>query len=128
MNSEEGAQKLHTDVVSRATQIRLNASDWSCCLGNLLQTISETLNVISMEFLRSFIRRRFAGKLVVASRNNGCSLRLLASMNVVVILTNTMPFSIFFIFYSFGWCPFGFVRHYNLRTSPESKNDNSYNK
>ena len=33
-------------------------------------------HVISMEFLRSFLRRHFAGKPVVASRNVGCFLRL----------------------------------------------------
>ena len=32
--------------------------------------------VISMEFLRSFLRRHFAGKPVVASRNVGCFVRL----------------------------------------------------
>ena len=32
---------------------------------------------ISMEFLRSFLRRHFAGKPLVASRNVGCFLRLL---------------------------------------------------
>ena len=34
-----------------------------------------------MEFLRSFLRRHFAGKLVVASRNVGCFLRLYINLN-----------------------------------------------
>ena len=49
-------------------------------VGNLLQPIRNTTQiwrVISMEFLRSFLRRHFAGKPVVASRNVGCFLRLL---------------------------------------------------
>ena len=45
-----------------------NASDWSYRVGNLLQPIrSGKWRVISMEFLRSFLRRYFAGKAMVAS-------------------------------------------------------------
>ena len=36
------------------------------------------VHVISMEFLRSLLRRRFAGAQVATSRNVGCFLRLMA--------------------------------------------------
>ena len=56
------------------------ATDWSCT-GEICFSQSEALPRsgewhISMEFLRSFIRRHFAGKPVVASWNVGCFLRL----------------------------------------------------
>ena len=56
-----------------------SASNW---VGNLLYpirrrtTTHDYWHVISMEFLRSFLRRHFAGKPVAASRNIGCFLRL----------------------------------------------------
>ena len=37
-----------------------------------------------MEFLRSFLRRHLAGKLVVASRNAGCFLRLFPRVNAML--------------------------------------------
>ena len=57
-----------------------SASDWSCRVGNLLQPIRNTIqilvvNVIRMEFLRSFLRLHFAVKPEVASQNVGCFLR-----------------------------------------------------
>ena len=51
-------------------------SDWSCRAGNLIQPIRSTTQVISMEFLRSFLRRHLAGKPMIASLNVGCFLRL----------------------------------------------------
>ena len=57
-----------------------SASDWSCRVGNFLQPIRNTIqilvvNVIRMEFLRSFLRLHFAVKPEVASQNVGCFLR-----------------------------------------------------
>ena len=43
-------------------------------------------HVISMEFLHSFLRRNFAGKTVVASRNVGCFLTIPTGMLIFVIL------------------------------------------
>ena len=56
-----------------------SASDWSCRVGNLIQPIRSTAQlwegcVISMEFLRSFLRLHLAGKPVVASPNVDCFL------------------------------------------------------
>ena len=78
-----------------------STSDWSRSLGNLLQPIRNTRQIWVVKchqygISSSFIRRHFAGKLVVASQNDGCFLRLLASMIVVVIITNTMPFALIF--------------------------------
>ena len=75
----------YPDLASATWEIYFNQSETLARSGQW--------NVISMEFLRSFIRRHFAGKPVVVSQNDGCFLRLLASMIVVVILTNTMPFA-----------------------------------
>ena len=52
------------------------ASDWSCRIANLFQPS----RVISMEFLRSFLRRHLMGKPVVASPNVGSFLRLISSI------------------------------------------------
>ena len=60
MTSEERAQKFYTDDVSLP-----RSSYW---------------HVISIEFLRPFLRGHFAGKPVVASLNVGCFLRLTLAM------------------------------------------------
>ena len=59
----------------------VSTSDWSCRVENLLWPIICTYQIWavtlhSMQFLRSFLRRHFAGKPVVASRNVNCFLRL----------------------------------------------------
>ena len=55
------------------------ASDWSCREGNLLQPVRSTtqiwVGVISMESLRSFLRRFYAGKPLLASWKVGCFLK-----------------------------------------------------
>ena len=66
------------------------ASDWSYREENSLQPITSNAHVwevyaISMEFLRSFLRRHFAGKTVVASRNVDSFLRLSNIINAVLI-------------------------------------------
>ena len=58
-----------------------SASDWLCRAGIFFQPIRRTTKiwavyVISMEFLRSLLRRRFARAQVATSRNVGCFLRL----------------------------------------------------
>ena len=60
MTFEERAQKFYTDDVSLP-----RSGYW---------------HVISMEFLRQFLRGHFAGKPVVASLNVGCFLRLTLTM------------------------------------------------
>ena len=78
MTSEKRAQYFHTDDVS----LPRSASDWSCHVGNLLSPMrsSTQIWVVThhqyMEFLRSFLRRHFVGKPVVASQNVSCFLRL----------------------------------------------------
>ena len=56
-----------------------SASDWSCREGNLLQPVRNTtqiwVGVISMESLRSFLRRFYAGKPLLASWKVGCFLK-----------------------------------------------------
>ena len=56
-----------------------SASDWSCREGNLLQPVRSTtqiwVGVISMESLRSFLRRFYAGKPLLASWKVGCFLK-----------------------------------------------------
>ena len=75
MTSEKRAQKFHTDDAS------LHRSGW--LIGRAASTNQKHLipssgkwHVISMEFLRLFLRRHFAWKPVVASRNVGCFLWL----------------------------------------------------
>jgi len=58
-----------------------SASDWSCRVGNWIRPIRSTtqiwvMSVISMEFLRLFLRRHWAGKPLIASPNVGCFLKL----------------------------------------------------
>ena len=58
-----------------------SASDWLCREGIFFQPIRSTtkiwvVHVISMEFLLSVLRRRFARAKVATSRNVGCFLRL----------------------------------------------------
>ena len=48
--------------------------------------------VISMEFLRSFLRRHFAGKQVVASRNVDCFLRLQTILFLSLITGGALSF------------------------------------
>jgi len=61
MTSEERALKFYTEDVSLP-----RSGYWHV--------------MISMEFLRPFLRGHFAGKPVVASRNFGCFLRLTLAM------------------------------------------------
>ena len=86
-----------TPSVARILSIDVTSSGHACKEGNLIKmlhlltisiiqykaekaTRSTTkiwvVNVISMEFLRSFLRRRFARAQVATSRNVGCFLRL----------------------------------------------------
>ena len=64
----------HPDLVS--------ASDWLCGVGNLIQPIRGTTQILvvtrhqMMQFLPSFLRRHLAGKPVVESPNVDCFLRL----------------------------------------------------
>ena len=56
-----------------------SASDWSCRSWNCFnqsEALPWVVHVISMEFRRSFLRRHFAGKPILASRNVGCFLKL----------------------------------------------------
>ena len=58
-----------------------SASDWSCCVENLPQPIRSTTSLSSERHQYEIsalvsVRRHFAGKPVVASRNVGCFLRL----------------------------------------------------
>ena len=58
-----------------------SASDWPCCMGNLIQPIRGTSQIWvethhQYEFLHSFPRHHLAGKPVVASPNVNCFLRL----------------------------------------------------
>ena len=58
-----------------------SASDWLCRDGFFFQSIRSTtkilvVHVISLEFLRSLLRRRFARAQVATLRNVGCFLRL----------------------------------------------------
>ena len=78
--SEKWAQKFHTDDVS-LPRVSLLRSGW--LIGRTASTNQKHLipspgwwYVISMKFLRSLLRRHFAGKPVAASRNVGCFLRL----------------------------------------------------
>ena len=53
----------------------VSSSDLSCRLGNLIQPIRSTTQII-MKFLCSFLRHHLAGKPVVALPNVTCFLRL----------------------------------------------------
>ena len=66
-----------------------SACDWLKICFNQSEALhrSEWWSVISMEFLRSFLRRHFAGKLVVASRKVGFVLRLVSSLYFSPLLT-----------------------------------------
>ena len=87
LSSERRAQKFHTDEASLSTKIWVvlligwsefpSWHDQSEALTYLLRSVK--WRVISMEFLRSFLRRHFAGKPFVASRKVGCFLRLICS-------------------------------------------------
>ena len=61
-----------------------SASDWSCYMGNLLQPITSTTQIwvvthhqYGISALVLILRRHFAGKPLVASRNVVCFLRLI---------------------------------------------------
>ena len=62
-----------------------SASDWLCCEGILLQPVRSTTQIweghfiSDIEYLQSFLRCYFAGKLVVASQNVGCFLSLMGA-------------------------------------------------
>ena len=69
-------RKFHADDVHN--QDLGSASDW-------LKQISSrpgSWDIICMEFLQSLLRRHFAGKPVLASRNAGCLLRLIKVISV----------------------------------------------
>ena len=85
MTSEKRTQKFHTDdaslhrsrycfwlVVSREKFTSANQKHYPA--------LGSEWRVISVEFLRSSLRRHFAGKPVVASRNVGCFLRLVETI------------------------------------------------
>ena len=83
MTSEMTSRKKHRNSILMTCHFAGlgNASDWSCREGTLIQPIRSRLrsgqtNVINMEFLRSFLRRHFARKPAVASRNVGRFLSL----------------------------------------------------
>ena len=81
MTSEKRVQKFHTDDVSLHGSVG-SASDWSCRVGNFLPPIRSTTPDLGSDtpLIRNFcarsLRRHFAGKPVVASRNVGFFLRL----------------------------------------------------
>ena len=82
MTSEKWAQKFHTDDVHY--QDLGSTFDWLKRISHAARPIRRTtriwvVNVIRMGFLRLFLRRHFAGKLVLASWNVGCFLRLARS-------------------------------------------------
>jgi len=87
MTSERRAQTFHTDDASLPTKIWVvlligwskfpSWHDQSEVLPYLPRSVK--WRVISMEFLRSFLRRHFAGKPFVASRKVGSFLRLICS-------------------------------------------------
>ena len=60
-----------------------SASDWSCRIANLFQPT----RVISMEFLRLFLRRHLVGKPVTASPNDGCRFSQANYQHLVVVFT-----------------------------------------
>ena len=61
-----------------------SASDWLkiCFIQSEALPRSEQWPVISMEFLRSFLRSHFAGKPPMASQNAGCFLRISSIMSL----------------------------------------------
>ena len=82
ITSEKWAQKFHTDDVHY--QDLGSTFDWLKRISHAARPIRRTtriwvVNVIRMGFLRLFLRRHFAGKLVLASWNVGCFLRLARS-------------------------------------------------
>ena len=87
MMSEKRAQKFHY-VLKSEYWFRLDEANLQP-----IRSLSQIwlVRVISMEFLRCFLRRHFAGKPPVVSRNFGCFLRLAASMSLNTInWTNVM--------------------------------------
>ena len=74
-------ERRNSILMTRHYPDLVSTSDWSCRVENLLWPIICTYQIWavtlhSMQFLRSFLRRHFAGKPVVASRNVNCFLRL----------------------------------------------------
>ena len=74
-------ERRNSILMTRHYPDLVSTSDWSCREENLLRPTICTYQIwqwrfISMEFLRLFLRRHFAGKSVVASRNVSCFLRL----------------------------------------------------
>ena len=65
-----------------------SASDWIEKSFNQSEALPRSWKwrVISMEFLRSFLRCHFAGKLKVASRNAGCFLKLFVTSHFLFLL------------------------------------------
>ena len=76
ITSAERAQK-NSILLTRHYPDLSSAFDWLEQVALAARPIrSATRRVISVEFLGSFLRRHFAGKLVVTSQNVGCFLRL----------------------------------------------------
>ena len=116
-----------------------SATEWSCYLGNLLQPIRNTRQIwavkchqygISELVHQTSFRRKTSGGLAIwwlfsqaaSEHDRGCN-----SYQHNALCSHFWSFTLY-------WCPFVFVllltqhfRHYNLRTSHESKNDKSYN-
>ena len=74
-------KRRNSILMTRHYPVLGSASDWSCCMGNLIQPTRSTtqiwvVRVIGMEFLCLFLRRHFVGKPVVALPNAGYFLRL----------------------------------------------------
>ena len=76
LTSKNRSQKFHTDDTSLPK--RGNASDWLRQISHAARPIRNTSQIskVARDRLRSLLRRRFAEKPVVASRNVGCFLRL----------------------------------------------------
>ena len=73
-----------------------SASDWLCCVGDLIQPIRSTniprsgqRYIVSMEFLCSFLRHHLAGKPVVALPNVSCFLRLINCEKLILHFFHT---------------------------------------
>jgi len=72
-------------LMAGTAQILVAASDWFSREGVFFQPIRSTteiwvVHVTGVEFLRSLLRRRFAGARVATSRNVGCFLGLKATL------------------------------------------------
>ena len=71
-------------------ELLIGRAAWKICFNQSeAPPRSDRWRVISMEFLRLFLRRRFAGKSVVASQNVSCFLRLVMFQSLKLLTSDS---------------------------------------